>query len=294
MEQQRGIWFGISAYVIWGLTPIFWNLVAADAATLLLHRIIWSVPILFIIVTERRQWRTFVTGYGNWRSRLTTVVAAGLLTVNWGVYVWAVTNGHIVEASLGYFINPLVSVALGVLILHERLRRLQWVAVGIAVFGVAAMGFLAGVPPWISLTLGFSFGLYGLLKKRDVTPPPVVSLFGETLVLFLPALWLVGFVVEPEGAAFTDSIAIAVFFIGAGLVTVVPLLLFGSSAKRIPLSTLGFLQYIAPTLQLLVGVVVYNESMSAVDMFGFVAVWIALGLFSWDRRRASRRVRQEI
>ncbi len=285
MEQQRGIWFGISAYAFWGLTPIFWNLVSADAASLLLHRIVWSVPILFLIVTERRQWSVFRTSYATWRPRLTTVAAALLLTVNWGIYVWAVTNGHIVEASLGYFINPLVSVALGVVVLHESLRPLQWSAVGIAVAGVATMGFLAGVPPWISLALAFSFGLYGLLKKHDVTPPPVVSLFGETTVLVLPALFLLLFVNEPTGATFTSSPGTALFFLGAGLITVIPLLLFGAAAKRIPLSMLGFLQYIAPTLQLIVGLVVFEESISSAEMLGFVAVWTALGLFSVDGSR---------
>ena len=285
MEHQRGIWFGLAAYVFWGLTPIFWNLVTTDAGSLLLHRIVWSVPILLLIVTERHQWRVFTRGYGTWRPRLTTVAAAVLLTINWGTYVWAVTNGHIVEASLGYFINPLVSVALGVMVLHERLRPLQWSAVGIAAAGVTVMGVLAGVPPWISLVLAFSFGLYGLLKKRDVTPPPVVSLFGETLVLFMPALLLLLFVNEPTGATFGSSPATTAFFVGAGLVTVIPLLLFGAAAKRIPLSTLGFLQYIAPTIQLIVGVVVFRESISGAEMLGFVAVWAALTLFSVDRSR---------
>lgn len=284
MEQQRGIWFGLAAYVFWGLTPIFWNLVAADAASLLLHRIVWAVPILFLIVTERRQWAVFARGYAGWRPRLTTIAASVLLAINWGVFVWAVTNGHIVEASLGYFINPLVSVALGVVVLGEQLRRLQWIAVGIAAVGVTTMGILAGVPPWISLILAFSFGVYGLLKKRDVTPPPVVSLFGETLVMFVPALFILVFIAEPTGTTFGSSPQAAAFFIGAGLVSVAPLLLFGASAKRIPLSTLGFLQYITPTLQLLVGVVVFGESMTAVELVGFIAVWIALAIFSFDRR----------
>lgn len=285
MEHQRGIWYGVGAYVFWGLTPLFWNTLATDAMSLLLHRIIWSVPILFLIVTARRQWRVFSDGYSNWHSRLLTISSAVLITINWGIYVWAVTTGHIVEASLGYFINPLVSVALGVVVLHERLSPLQWTAVGIAVGGVTTMGILTGVAPWISLLLAFSFGLYGLLKKRDETPPPVVSLFGETLVLLLPALLILLFVAEPSGATLGSTPGATVFFVGAGFVTVIPLLLFGASAKRIPLSTLGFLQYIAPTLQLAVGVVVYHESVSTAELVGFVAVWVALGLFSLERSR---------
>jgi chloramphenicol-sensitive protein RarD len=292
MEHERGIWYGVGAYVLWGLTPIFWNLVESSAASLLLHRIVWSVPILLLIVTVRHQWPVFREGYASWRPRLTTAVAALLLTINWGVYVWAVTNGHIVEASLGYFINPLVSVALGVVVLGERLRSTQWVAVGIATLGVTMMGIVAGRPPWISLTLACSFGLYGLLKKSESTPPPVVSLFGETLVLFIPAILLLGFVAEPAGETFGSSPSVTAFYIAGGLVTVIPLLLFGASAKRIPLSVLGFLQYIAPTLQLLVGVVVFKESMTSAELFGFVAVWIALGLFTIDRTRSTERSRE--
>jgi chloramphenicol-sensitive protein RarD len=292
MEHERGIWYGVGAYVLWGLTPIFWNLVESSAASLLLHRIVWSVPILLLIVTVRHQWPVFRKGYAGWRPRLTTAVAALLLTINWGVYVWAVTNGHIVEASLGYFINPLVSVALGVVVLGERLRPTQWVAVGIAALGVTMMGIVAGRPPWISLTLACSFGLYGLLKKSESTPPPVVSLFGETLVLFIPAILLLGFVAEPAGETFGSSPSVTAFYIAGGLVTVIPLLLFGASAKRIPLSVLGFLQYIAPTLQLLVGVVVFKESMTSAELFGFVAVWIALGLFTIDRTRSTERSRE--
>ncbi|MEE8457676.1 MAG: EamA family transporter RarD [Acidimicrobiia bacterium] len=283
MEHKRGVWFGIAAYLFWGLTPLFWNLVSTDAASLLLHRIVWSVPILALVITLRRQWPALRDGYASWASRLSTIAAAGLLAVNWGTFVWAVTNDHIVEASLGYFINPLVSVALGVVILKERLGRLQWVAVAIAASGVTTMGVLQGVPPWISLTLAFSFGLYGLLKKREVTPPPLMSLMGETSVMFLAALIVLVFVAQPTGATFGSSPGAALFFIGTGVVTVIPLLFFGAAAQRIPLSMLGFLQYIAPTLQLLVGVVVFKESMTTVELMGFVTVWVALAIFSLDR-----------
>ncbi|MEN8240219.1 MAG: EamA family transporter RarD, partial [Actinomycetota bacterium] len=266
MEQRRGIVFAVAAYVLWGLTPLFWNLISADARLLLLHRIVWSVPILLVVVTERRQWPVLRLGYSSWRSRLTTIVAAVLLAINWGTYVWAVTSGHIVEASLGYFINPLVSVALGVVVLNERLSRLRWLAVAIAALGVSIMGVLSGVAPWISLTLAFSFGLYGLLKKHEVTPPPVVSLFGETTVLLAPALMGLVLVGQPSGATFLSSPGAAAFFIGGGFVTVIPLLLFGASAKRIPLSTLGFIQYIAPTLQLVVGLVIFGESLTGAEI----------------------------
>jgi chloramphenicol-sensitive protein RarD len=289
----HGIWYGVLAYVLWGLTPLYWNLIERSAASPLLHRIVWSVPILLLIVTARGQWVRFREGYSTWKPRITTTIAALLLTVNWGTYVWAVTNGHIVEASLGYFINPLVSVALGVVVLKEQLKPLQWLAVGIATIGVVLMGLLAGVPPWISLVLAFSFGLYGLLKKRDETPSPVVSLFGETLVLFLPALILLVVAVDPADNAFGSSPTITAFFIGAGFVTVVPLLLFGASAQRIPLSMLGFLQYIAPTLQLVVGVVVFSESITRAELLGLTAVWLALAIFTSDRYRSLKDARNE-
>jgi chloramphenicol-sensitive protein RarD len=164
--------------------------------------------------------------------------------------------------------------------------------VGIAAFGVTVMGIVAGRPPWISLALAFSFGLYGLLKKSEATPPPVVSLFGETLVLFIPAIVLLGFVAEPTGESFGSSPGVTAFYIAGGLVTVIPLLLFGASAKRIPLSVLGFLQYIAPTLQLLVGVTIFKESMTPTELFGFIAVWAALALFTLDRRQTVGRSRE--
>jgi len=230
-------------------------------------------------------------GYSTWKSRWTSMAAAALLAGNWGVFLWAVTNGHIVEISLGYFINPLISVVLGVVILKEKLRPLQWTAVGIAAVGVTAMGIIAGVPPWISLTLGFSFGLYGLLKKQIVAPP-VISLFGETAVMFVPAMIAILVLGQPTGNAFGTSPGVTLFLIATGLMTVVPLLLFGAAARRIPLSMLGFLQYIAPSIQLFIGIFVFNESLSAVELGGFVAVWIALAIFTFDVRRtaSSRRL----
>lgn len=294
LQHRQGVWFGVAAYLFWGLTPLFWNLVAIDAAVMLLHRIIWSVPILAIVITLRREWPVFASGYSAWRPRLATLTAASLLALNWSVFVWAVTNGHIIEVSLGYFINPLVSVALGVFVLNEKLRPLQWTAVGVAAFGVIAMGVLAGVPPWISLTLAFSFGFYGLLKKQDVTPAPLVSLFGETLVMFVPAVAALLFLTRMTGATFGSTPAITLFLLTAGLVTVIPLLLFGAAAKRIPLSVVGFLQYIAPTLQLMIGVAVFGESMTSIESFAFVTVWVALAIFGYDQRRASRNKHQNL
>ncbi len=288
MEYRRGIWLAVGAWIFWGVTPLFWNLVESDPATLLLHRIAWSVPLLALALTWSRQWPNFIASYSGWRPKLTTFLSAGLLATNWGLFVWAVTSGHIVEASLGYYINPLVSVALGMLILKERLRPAQWVAVGVATFGVATMGILAGVPPWLPLTLAFSFGLYGLLKKRAETPAPLVSLFGETSVMFLPAIIAMVLLADRADPGFGSSPEMSVFLVTAGLISVIPLLLFGAAAKRIPLSTLGFLQYIAPTLQLLVALIVFEESISSIELRAFITVWVALAIFSYDQAKNTR------
>ncbi|MFV1999624.1 MAG: EamA family transporter RarD [Acidimicrobiia bacterium] len=286
METRRGMWYAIGAYVAWGLSPIFWNLFRdLEALELLAHRIIWAVPILAIVIGVSHRWSEVRDSYRAWRTRWLTVAAAAFVLSNWGFFLWAVTNGRIVEASLGYFINPLVSVALGVVVLGERLRRLQWAAVGIAVIGVIGMTIAVGELPWISLILAGSFGTYGLIKKRPETPRPVVSLFGESAVLAIPASILALVLARTGSASFGQTPGISVFLLATGLMTVVPLLLFGAAAKRIPLSTIGLLQYIAPTLQLLVGVLIYGETLTGERLAWFVVVWIALALYSFDSYR---------
>jgi len=287
VETRRGTWYAIVAYTLWGLSPIYWNLLPdVTATTLVLSRIVWSVPILIAVLALTGKLSSFATSYRSWKPRLLTVAAAGFLFVNWTLFVWSVANEHIVEASLGYFINPLVSVGLGVIILGERLRTVQWIAIGIATAGVVIMTIAVGSLPWISLTLAFAFGTYGLLKKHMETPPPVTSLFGETAVLAVPALVYIVAFSDSSGPAFGSSFGISVFLVGAGVMTVVPLLLFGGAAKRIPLSMVGLLQYITPSLQLFLGVVIYGESLSSEKLVGFIAVWIALGLYSADHFRS--------
>ena len=289
METKRGAWYAVIAYVLWGLSPIYWSLVPSiSATTLVLSRIVWSIPILIIVLAFTGKLSRFATSYRTWRTRLVSAAAAAFLFTNWALFVWSVANGHIVEASLGYFINPLVSVGLGVVILGERLRRVQWIAIGIATAGVVIMTITVGSPPWISLILAFSFGTYGLLKKQQDTPPPAISLLGETSLMAIPALAYVVLFNQPTGPTFGSSLGVSVFLAGAGAITVVPLLLFGGAAKRIPLSMVGILQYITPTLQLFLGVVVYGESLSNEKLVGFVAVWIALGLYSMDSFRSKQ------
>jgi len=259
-----------------------------SATTLILSRIVWSVPLLIAVLAFTGGLSSIATSYRSWKPRMLTAAAAGFLFINWALFVWSVANGHIVDASLGYFINPLVSVGLGVIVLGERLRKVQWVAIGFAAVGVVIMTIVVGSLPWISLTLAFSFGMYGLLKKQPDTPPPVTSLLGETGLIAIPALiYMVAFN-ESTGPSFGSSPGVSIFLASAGVVTVVPLLLFGGAAKRIPLSMVGLLQYITPTLQLFLGVVIYGEMLSGEKLVGFVAVWIALGLYSADSFRSKQ------
>ena len=252
------------------------------------HRIIWTLVFLVIVVSIARNWSSVKRAL-NKRTLLTLLGAAVFISINWLVYVYAIASDQVVQASLGYFINPLISVALGVLLLRERLRRLQWVAVGIAVVAVAILTVSYGELPWISLVLGFSFGMYGLLKKI-ANVGSTDSLLIETAALAPFALALMG-VWEANGhAAFVlDGWQISILLILLGPVTALPLLAFGGAATRIPLSTLGLLQYITPILQFIIGVFVFSEAMPGSRWLGFVFVWTALMVFSSDAYRHSRR-----
>jgi chloramphenicol-sensitive protein RarD len=283
MEFRKGVWLGVAAYGFWGLSPLFWNLVDDVAVTdLLIHRILWSLPILGLAIAIQRRWSELGALLRSRRMILISIVTATLIATNWGVWLWAVTNEQIVEGSLGYFIGPLVSVLLGVIVLGERLRRLQWIAVGIAAFGVTGMTVSIGSLPWVSLTLAISFGLYGLVKKRPEVPAPLISLSGEMLVVAIPAALVLGFVNRADATAFTESGPIAVFFIATGVVTVTPLLLFAAAAKRVPLSMVGLLQYITPSMHFILGIWVFGEDLSATRLAWFSVVWLALGVYMYD------------
>lgn len=289
MSLRKGIWLGVGAYAFWGASPLFWKLVDdLGAIDMLLHRIIWSIPLLAAAIALQRRWRELWALVRSGRAIIGSAIAGALIATNWGVWLWAVTNDQIVEGSLGYFIGPLVSVSLGVVVLGERLRTLQWVAVGIAATGLVGMTISLGSLPWVSLILALSFGVYGLVKKRPETPAPLISLSGELLVLAIPAIVILGFLHRPQGAAFADSVPIALFLIATGVVTVTPLLLFGASAKRVPLSMIGLLQYITPSMHFALGVWVYGEELSAQRLGWFVVVWLALGVYVYDSITAHR------
>jgi chloramphenicol-sensitive protein RarD len=286
VEQRKGIWLAVAAYSFWGIVPIFWKaLDSVPALELLSHRIVWAVPLLFLLIVGRKHLGVLRDSFRTPGTAATAMAGGVLLSINWGTFVWAITTSHIVEASLGYFINPLVSVALGVVVLREHLSPAQRIAVGIAVIGVAGMTVLSGVLPWISLILAFSFGTYGLLKKRKAAAPPIEGLFMESTFVAVPALVYLWILAGNGTGSLGSSTTTTLLLIGAGAVTIFPLILFGAAAQRIPLSTLGILQYIAPILQLLVGVVLYGEAVSSGEWFGFVLVWIALAVFTIDNAR---------
>jgi len=273
---------------MWGLFPLYFALLDQVAPLeVVAHRIIWTLVFLIIVISIARNWAS-VRRALNRRTLLILLGAAVFISINWLVYVYAVATDQVVQASLGYFVNPLISVALGVILLRERLRRMQWIAVGIALVAVAVLTVSYGALPWISLTLGFSFGMYGLLKKL-ANVGSTDSLVIETAALAPFALALMG-VWEAQGrAAFVlDGWQISVLLILLGPVTALPLLAFGGAATRIPLSTLGVLQYITPILQFAIGVFIFNEAMPGSRWLGFVFVWSALVVFSTDAYRHSR------
>jgi chloramphenicol-sensitive protein RarD len=286
---NRGVLYAGSAYILWGFLPLYFHLLGDIAPVQVLgHRIVWSFVLLVGVMLVRWELVGFARALTR-RVVLTYLAAAVLLALNWYVYVWAVASGFVVEASLGYFINPLVSVLLGVVILHERLRPLQWIPVGLATAGVAVLAFSYGSVPWIALVLAFSFGTYGLIKKMA----PLGSLPGLTLeatLLFPVAFLYLGFVGATGSGAFgpTDPL-LALGLALLGPITVIPLLLFASGARRVTLTTLGLLQYFAPTLQFMIGVFVFREPMTVAHLVGFVIIWIALALFSAEGVTARRR-----
>ena len=288
--MRKGVWYAIGAYTIWGFFPIYWKwLEAIPALQVVAHRILWSCVVLFVLVLLSREWAAFRTAIRSTRTVALYTAAALAVAINWFVYIWAVSAGFIVQTALGYFINPLVSVLMAVVILRERLRRRQWLAIGLAAAGVLYLTVYYGAPPWIALALAASFGTYGLLKK---TAPlgPLHGLMLETGILFLPALAVLVFEDHAGRGAFVHAgPLLTLLMIGAGPVTTLPLLWFAAAARRIPLSMMGMLQYINPTIQFLLGVLLYKEPFSRGQLVGFGLVWAALIVFGVDGWAATRR-----
>ena len=286
--MRRGIFFGVAAYLFWGLFPLYWPLlVPAGAGEILAHRMVWSLVVMGVVVTALRQWATIRAMSG--RTWWLVVAASVLISINWGVYIYAVNAGEVVEAALGYFINPLVSVLLGVFVFHERLRPMQWAAVSLGATAVLVIAIAGGRFPWIAVILAASFGLYGLVKKVVPLPPPA-SLTSEGIVLLLPALGYLTYLQLDGKSTLTGHGTGHVLLLAlSGVVTVLPLLAFAASARALPLSILGLLQYLTPVVQFLIGVIWLHEQMVTARWIGFVLVWIALIALSVSGLREARR-----
>ncbi|GAA3127490.1 EamA family transporter RarD [Planomonospora alba] len=292
-ESRRGVLYGIAAYSMWGLFPLYWPLLKPSSALeILAHRMAWSLVTVVAILVVRRHWSWVRELLRTPRKLALLTLAALIITANWGVYIYAVNTGHVVESALGYFINPLVSVLFGVVLLKERLRPLQWAAVGLGGLAVVVLTVDYGRLPWIALVLAASFGTYGLAKKVAQVGP-AESMAVETLVLLLPALGYIGYLTFQGTGTFGGAGAgHALLLAGSGVVTAVPLLCFSAAAIRVPLTTIGLLQYIAPVLQFLCGVFIAHEVMPASRWIGFAIVWLALSVFTWDSLRTAHAARR--
>jgi chloramphenicol-sensitive protein RarD len=281
--MNTGILYAATAYALWGLFPIYFKaLQAVPSLEIMLHRIVWSLVFVLIVLTWRRQWKWIGETLRRPKVLAGFAASAVLLSTNWFIYIWAVNTGRVVDASLGYFINPLVNVLLGFVLLRERMRPGQWGAIALAAAGVAWLTWHGGHLPWIGLTLAATFGTYGLLRKTAVLGP-LEGLSLETLLLFpFAAVYLASLAAEGHNAFLAAPASTQWLLVAAGPITAIPLLLFAAGARRIPLSLLGLLQYIGPTLQLIIGVWLYGESFSGGRAAGFAVIWSALAVYSLE------------
>lgn len=278
-----GVCLGSASFLIWGLSPIYWKMLSeVPIFEVVIHRVVWSFIFLLLLIFIQGRWKELIAAMKNWRTLLILVFTALTVSCNWLVYIWAINNDHVLQASLGYYINPLVNVLLGLVFLKEKLRRLQTVAVVLAGIGVLYLTVYYGEFPWVSLVLAFSFGFYGLIRKVV----PVSSLTGlaiETLLLTIPAVvYLYLLDRSGKGVFLHTGFWTDFFLVGSFLVTAVPLLLFTLSARRLTLSTVGFMQYLAPTCMMLLGVFLYHEPFSSSQAVTFVLIWLALLVYSFD------------
>ena len=286
----RGLAYGAAAYALWGGFPLYWPLLhPSGVIEILANRMLWTLLVVAILLQATHGWQRVAAILADGTKRWRLLLASVFVSVNWGVYIWGVNTGHVVETSLGYFINPLFTILLGVFVLGERLRRAQWAAVGISIVAIVVLTLDFGRLPWIALTLAFSFGIYGLLKKQ-VSVGAVESLAVETGFMAVPAA--VALIVLAATGSLTfghHGADHAILLALTGPITAVPLLFFGAAARRLPLTTLGLIQYLAPVLQFAVGVGIRHEPLPPARLAGFALVWLALVVLSVDGLRAQRR-----
>ena len=285
-KHRSGVLYAVSAYLFWGLTPLYWKLFSGIAAIeLMAHRVFWAFFASILILVVTGQLLRLKDVLLDRRRMFFIIIRTLFLALNWYTYIWAVSSGRVLEASLGYYLNPLVSIFLGLIFLHERLTRLQWTAVGFAAAGVALKTFLVGSFPLVSVILAFSFGFYGLLKKKG-GEGSLAGMGAESLVL-LPASAFGVFFLEASGSGsfLASGMLLKLLYVSTGFVTVFPLILFAKGTNRIPLTWIGFLQFIAPTMMLIFGVFVYHELFSAFEFAGFACVWIGIVIFLISARK---------
>jgi chloramphenicol-sensitive protein RarD len=282
-DENWGLSSAALAYFFWGILPIFWKLLKnLSAFEILCHRMVWSFVFLFILLMIQRHWKWFPKAIKHPKTRYLFMISAGVLGLNWFIYIWAVNSGYIVQSSLGYFINPLVVVLLGVFFLQERLRTGQWVAVAIAAIGVIYLTIIYGQFPWIALSLAISFGIYGLIRKTGALNS-IEGLFFEMIVLLVPAISFLSYLeINGQGAFGHFDRQTTLLLLLTGIATALPLLLFATGARRLSMTNLGLLQYIAPTFQFLIGIYVYHESFAMTHLIGFSLIWIALLVYTFE------------
>lgn len=289
-KNKLGLLFGVSAYVLWGAFPLYWPLLEpASALEIVSHRAVWTLVFCTIVLAITRSLKNTVATLKRPQVAAKLFLASILVSINWLVYIWSVNNGHVVEASLGYYINPLIMIAFGVILLKEKMRSMQWVAVCIAALGVTVLTIDYGRIPWIALALGISWGSYGLIKKQ-LGLGAVEGLTIETLIVGLPYLLYLLYIGGKGTGQFGQNVSITLLLIGAGAVTAIPLLLFNGSTTRLPLTVIGLLQYITPTIMFSIGVWVRHEDMSPARWAGFLIIWIALTTLALDLIKSSRAV----
>lgn len=289
-----GVALALGAYVIWGLFPLYWKqLLHVDPLEVLAHRILWSVPFVGLVIVIGRRWNQLFDMLRNPRRLMVLGLTACLISINWGFYIWAMGLNKVLEASMGYFLTPLFNVVIGMLMFRETLHRTQWLAVLIATLGVLYLFINKGVPPWIALALGGSFAAYGALRKR-ATHDSINGFFMETVLIAPVAILYIIWIATPRAGGFLDaSLSTDLLLVGAGVLTATPLLLFVAGAQRLHYSTVGLLFYLTPTIQFLIGVLVYDEPLARADLVAFVCIWTALALFAGHGYVVSRSSRPQ-
>ncbi len=292
-KKTAGVYYAIAAYGLWGILPIYWKLVdRVFSMEILANRIVWAFVFTLLIVLVTRQWEPMVRILKDKKTMVSIFIASLLIAINWGLYIWAVNSGRIVDASLGYYINPLLAVALGVFLFKEKLNRWTAAALVIALTGVIIKTVQYGKVPWVSLGLAISFALYGAMKKT-IKVSSILGLTLETAMLApLAAVYLGVRHAGGQGAFGTQPAWVVLLLLGAGVVTAIPLLLFASGARRLPMSLIGFTQYVSPTLSLLIGVLIYHESFTAVDLIAFCFIWSALAIYSASQLNLAKNLKK--